>query len=63
MSVMCVIGTDKGGGCGSGIVLSLPILTLLLRWVSILRMRAKNGVVYLWFFSDFLRFLNTFALF
>ncbi len=43
---MCVIGTDKGGACVSGIVLGLPILTLLLIWVRDLRVRAKNGVVY-----------------
>ena len=45
-SVMCVIGVDKGGACVSGMVFGLPILTLLLRWVSILRMQAKNGVFY-----------------
>ena len=46
ISVMCVIGADKGGACVSGIVLWLPILTILLRWVSILGVRAKNGVFY-----------------
>ena len=43
---MCVIEADKGGACVSGIVLGLPKLTLLVRWVSILGVRAENGVVY-----------------
>ena len=43
---MCVIAGVKGGACVSGIVLGLPILPFLLRWVSILGVRAKNGVFY-----------------
>ena len=45
ISVMCVIGADKGGACVSGIVLGLPILSILLRWVSVFGVRAENGVI------------------
>ena len=46
ISVICVFGGDKGGVCVSGIVLGLPNLPFVLRWVSVLGVRAKNGVFY-----------------